>query len=76
MLIIPNHHIASCGVPPTFEEMTYDYLGYFENKEGEQFVFLFRNDTLTGSLYCGDAEWNEYIISGDQPVDLIMNSLA
>lgn len=42
LLRIPNHHVDSCGDPPDLiREARHNYLGYFENPYGEQWVFTF-----------------------------------
>jgi len=57
ILQISNHHAASCGTPPRIEKREGQYLGYFENKHGEQMIFVFDRRSGTGRLYAGDAGW-------------------
>ena len=57
ILQISNHHTATCGTPPRIEERSGQYLGYFENRYGEQMIFVFDQESDTGQLYAGDAGW-------------------
>ena len=52
---IDNAHDADSGKPPTLE--TADYLGYFENCHGEQWVFAGDWAKRTASLRGGDVGW-------------------
>ncbi len=60
LFAVSNHHAPHCGTPPA---VTGDepgvYHGYFENSHGEQFVFLYRQDTGEAVVRCGDAGWEE-----------------
>jgi len=58
MLTIHNRHPAACGIPPAFSTEAADlYLGYFENRHGEQWIFTFSRATREASLRSGDAGW-------------------
>jgi len=57
ILQISNHHAVACGTPPRLEERSGQYLGYFENRYGEQMIFVFKRGNRTGQLYAGDAGW-------------------
>jgi hypothetical protein len=57
LLQISSYHVASCGTPPRTEERAGQYLGYFENKYGEQMIFVFDRRSGAGQLYAGDAGW-------------------
>ena len=35
------------------------YRGYFENRFGEQAIFLYERDSGRGTLYLGDAGWEQ-----------------
>ena len=56
IMSIDNHHVESCGIPPVINADEWDYIGYFENEYGEQFIFLSKDDE--SFLYCGDAGWD------------------
>ncbi|MEQ8785096.1 MAG: hypothetical protein RIC55_02315 [Pirellulaceae bacterium] len=58
MLTIHNHHAPSCGDPPIANDSPDSYVGYFENRFGEQWVFTFDRSTKTASLHGGDIGWN------------------
>ncbi len=46
MLRIRNHHSASCGDPPIVSDEDPDnYIGYFENRYGEQWLFTCHRKT-------------------------------
>ena len=58
MLTIHNRHSAACGIPPALRTEAADlYIGYFENRYGEQWVFTFDRATGEASLRGGDAGW-------------------
>ena len=54
-----NNHTEHCGLPPRLH--TTDnrrlYYGYFENRHGEQFIFIFDPATKTGTITGGDLDW-------------------
>jgi hypothetical protein len=53
-LRVSNRHAA---VAPTIEEGPGRYLGYFENKFGEQFVFVHEDGELDATVFGGDVGW-------------------
>lgn len=53
-----NHHVESCGIPPRFDNPPGVYLSYFENRFGEQSIFVFDYKTKEAFLYMGDAGWD------------------
>ena len=58
MLTIHNRHPATSGIPPAFSTEAADlYIGYFENRHGEQWIFalLGRVDGLI--LAPEEGEW-------------------
>ena len=74
MLKIRNHHAASCGDPPIVASDTEDvYLGYFENRHGEQWIFAFDRKTRAATLRGGDVGWNSiYNVVDGAVADLIL----
>lgn len=59
LLKIRNHHSASCGDPPIVgDELSERYIGYFENRFGEQWIFTHDRATGQAVLRGGDAGWN------------------
>jgi len=55
---IHNHHSADCGTPPRIDDHSPSrYLGYFENQQGEQAVFVYDRDSSRAMVYVGDAGW-------------------
>jgi hypothetical protein len=58
MLTIHNRHAAACGIPPAVSTEAADlYIGYFENRHGEQWIFTCDRATGEASLRGGDAGW-------------------
>lgn len=65
-----NVHVADCGTPPAFSnDRSDDYHGYFENRDGEQWVFTYDRATKKGELRGGDAGWERVyaVIDGRAP---------
>jgi len=59
LLRIRNHHSLACGDPPIINgNDRNDYVGYFENAFGEQWVFSFDKATRRADLRGGDIGWN------------------
>jgi len=57
---VTNHHTESCGKPPQIDDSASDhYRGYFENEFGEQAIFIYDHTTREGTLYLGDADWEQ-----------------
>jgi hypothetical protein len=56
-----NNHTPHCGLPPRVRNIDNPrlYYGYFENRFGEQFVFVFDPATKTGTISGGDLDWGE-----------------
>lgn len=54
-----NNHTKHCGAPPRIRNTDNRrlYYGYFENRHGEQFVFIFDPATKTGTITGGDLDW-------------------
>ncbi len=75
-LKIPNHHIESCGEPPMINGDDENvYIGYFENKYREQWVFTYDRRTKHGELRGGDVDWSTvFAVEDDGTVsDLILS---
>ena len=53
-LSVSNRHAAAA---PAIEERPGRYLGYFENKFGEQFVFVHADGELDAVVFGGDVDW-------------------
>jgi hypothetical protein len=58
VLAIYNNHTPHCGVPPVARNSERTYIGYYENQDGEQWVFFYNRETKSGSLYGGDIDWH------------------
>lgn len=62
LLTIRNQHTPQCGVPQHFvndpAENRSRYIGYFENRYGEQWVFIYDRENQFGTLRGGDTGWD------------------
>lgn len=73
LLVIENYHINPA---PSweFKAGTNAYLGYYENKYGEQWVFVYDFDTEQGAVQGGDAEWkNVYPVQNGRAKNLVLS---
>ncbi len=67
---VGNNHGVSCGEPPRINgDMPGRYCGYFENEFREQFIFVYNYDTQQGTLWVGDAGWEnpQTVVDGKVP---------
>jgi hypothetical protein len=71
---LTNHHASAA---PMIEERPGRYLGYFENKFGEQLVFVHDDGERDATVFLGDVDWEPRRVSdaGGLPDvgDLILN---
>jgi hypothetical protein len=74
LLVIKNNHADDCGEPPVIAES--DYVGYFKNAFGEQWLFTFDRQAQTGTLFGGDIGWDEPIVVEDGICDSVVLSPA
>lgn len=72
---VSNHHIESCGNPPFIDgDIRKRYHGYFENEHGEQAVFVYDYEIQEGTLWLGDAGWEQpHKVIGGQVPELSLN---
>lgn len=62
LLKICNHHVLASGDPPIIDHSKADqYIGYFENMFGEQWIFTRDRATGVATLRGGDIGWNQEI---------------
>ncbi len=73
---VRNHHSATSGPPPHIDDLRPMYLGYFENQQGEQAVFVYDRDSNQAVLYLGDAGWetSHTVVDGAVP-DLVLSEI-
>jgi hypothetical protein len=65
IFVARNNHGIGSGEPPRIDASTKGtYCGYFQNEHGEQALFVYNYDTKKGTLWLGDAGW-------DQPAEVI-----
>lgn len=70
VLQIYNQHAPGSGTPPVITNSIADqYIGYFANEHGEQWVFIYAYDTHQGILVGGDAGWEKQypVVDGEFP---------
>lgn len=69
---VSNHHVASCGEPPTINGDEPGYHSYFENEHGEQSLFVYDYDSESGTVWCGDAGWDRpYPVDSGDEIDTL-----
>jgi hypothetical protein len=70
ILTIYNRHTAACGAPPAVTNEAADlYIGYFANRYGEQWIFMFDRATHEATLRGGDVDWGRAHAVRDGRVD-------
>ncbi|MFN5101221.1 MAG: hypothetical protein ACK5GJ_00340 [Planctomycetota bacterium] len=76
VLKIRNHHALVSGDPPIIDDSKPEqYIGYFENLFGEQWIFTCDRATGKATLRGGDIGWNKAIdVSDGSPGDLALNA--
>src|SRR4051812_4773167 len=61
-----NAHVPESGMPPYLRTDSSRYHGYFENRYGEQWVFVFDYAADRGHLRGGDTGWDHvFVLPGD-----------
>ncbi len=75
VLRIYNQHTPGRGIPPvTTNSVADQYIGYFANEHGEQWVFIYEYDTHQAVLFGGDAGWEErYSVVDGQFPELVLS---
>ncbi len=62
LFVVNNHHVASCGEPPSINgSQAGKYVGYFANEYGEQWIFTYDRETKRATLRGGDNGWENEI---------------
>lgn len=72
--VIHNQHNESCGKFPNIDT-TNKYLGYYENVNGGQFIFVGDQEQKKAIIYSGDIGWeNSFEIYFEMPhLEIILN---
>lgn len=71
---VSNNHSADCGRPPKVDgDAPRKYHGYFKNRSGEQFIFVYDFDSEEGTLWGGDLNWEKSypVLRGRVPAILL-----
>lgn len=76
LLKISNHHALASGDPPIIDDTNpRQYIGYFENMFGEQWIFTRDRESGMATLRGGDIGWNQEIdVSDGTTGDLTLNA--
>jgi hypothetical protein len=70
ILTIYNQHTVQGGTPPSLSnESPALYVGYFENRFGEQWIFTFDRTTREAHLRGGDVDWATVSVVREGRVD-------
>ena len=71
---VTNHHAPASGTPPQIDDTAPEpYRGYFENRYGEQAIFVYDYARRQGTLYLGDAGWGTpHPVQDGQVTDLLL----
>jgi hypothetical protein len=73
LFTVSNHHTEHCGQPPSLDgDEPNTYHGYFENRYGEQSIFVYKRDTGAAVVICGDAGWSAYPVRNGHPEGLVL----
>ena len=68
-----NNHIADCGQPPQFNSDGPEYIGYYANAFGEQWLFAYNRETKHSVLRGGDVGWDkEYEVQDGTVPELVL----
>ena len=72
---VSNHHTPNCGRPPSVDgDAVETYHGYFENRHGEQSLFVYDRAKGEGLLHCGDGGWEHpFRVVDGRPEGLILS---
>ena len=74
LFTVSNHHLPGAGPPPSVDgDEPNCYHGYFENRYGEQSVFVYKKDTNEALVYCGDADWTAHPVINGQVQGLLLS---
>jgi hypothetical protein len=70
-----NQHSRECGDPPRISTGAANkYYGYFQNGQGEQFIFEYDYEKKMAKMWCGDCGWeNATPITDPQRPPIIMD---
>ena len=75
-LQIWNAHTADCGEPPTLTTKAGDkYYGYFQNRFGEQWVFVYDPAQKIGELRGGDIGWETVVLVKDGQAEVCLGKV-
>ena len=71
-----NRHLAVCGEPPAKDNTNAsEYIGYFANSYGEQWVFVFDRQRGRGYLRGGDLGWDQsFRVVGGRATGVLLGS--
>ncbi len=74
LFTISNQHGPDAGQSPVLNgDAPHLYHSYFENRYGEQSIFVYNRDTRQAVLWCGDAGWQSYPVVNGRVEELRFN---
>ena len=74
LFTVGNHHSEECGTAPEINgDEAGVYSSYFENSDGEQFVFQYQRSTGEAVLRGGDLGWDESYEIPQMAGDIVLN---
>jgi hypothetical protein len=75
ILKIHNQHSQACGTPPEITNtVANQYVGYFANQYGEQWLFIYNAETRQALLFGGDAGWEtQYPVVDGRVAELMLS---
>ena len=73
LFTVSNHHVSGEEPPSINGDEPNTYHSYFENRFGEQSIFVYRHDTNEAIVYYGDAGWAAFPVVDGKVPDLILS---
>lgn len=72
LFTVSNHHVSGEEPPQIDGDAPNTYHSYFENRYGEQSLFVCRHDTKEAKVYSGDAGWAAFSVVDGEVSGLIL----
>lgn len=71
LFVTNNFEWENRSNPPMISNTGHKYLGYFEDIEGKQYVYVHDYPTKTSWIQCGEKDWEKrWVVSEDLDCDL------
>lgn len=72
LFTVSNHHVSGEEPPRIDGDDPNSYHSYFENRYGEQSLFVCRHGTQEAKVYSGDAGWTAFLVVDGKVPGLIL----